>query len=83
MIAFSTAEQVALVRNWVAKGAHWPEDSSAESDHWAFRAPQRPPLPQIDGGDRAWVRNPIDRFILSGLESMDFAHSPEADRLGG
>ena len=31
--------------------------------------------------ESAWVRNPIDRFILAGLESIEFRHSPEADRV--
>ena len=36
------------------------------ADHWAFRAPQRPDLPPVKNA--AWVRNPIDRFVLARLE---------------
>ncbi len=56
-----------------------PSDARAVSDHWAFRAPVRPGLPEVK--DQGWVRNPIDRFILAGLESIDFKPSPEADRV--
>src|SRR5262249_9512146 len=28
----------------------------------------------------AWVRNPVDRFVLAGLENVGLAPSPEADR---
>jgi Protein of unknown function (DUF1553)/Protein of unknown function (DUF1549) len=47
--------------------------------HWAFRAPPRPELPEVK--DSSWVRNPVDRFVLAGLESVEFRHSPEADRV--
>ena len=73
-----TAEQVALIRDWVARGAHWPEDSASKSEHWAFRAPTRPGLPKVVA--EAWPRNPIDRFILARLEAEGLRPSPEADR---
>jgi len=62
-------------------GSIAPPDPPAPrtSDHWAFRAPSRPELPEVK--ESGWVRNPIDRFILAGLESIEFRHSPEADRV--
>ena len=48
-------------------------------DHWAFRVPKRPELPDVE--ESGWVRNPVDRFILAGLESAELRHSPEADRV--
>jgi hypothetical protein len=44
-----------------------------------FQAPQRPPLPAV--GDKSWVINPIDAFILSRLEVEGLAPSPRADKL--
>ena len=38
----------------------------SDSHHWAFLPPVRPPLPEVK--NRAWVRNPIDNFILAELE---------------
>jgi hypothetical protein len=48
-------------------------------DHWAFRPPTRPEVPAVK--EEGWARNPVDRFLLAGLEAIDFHHSPEADRV--
>src|SRR5437879_742020 len=34
--------------------------------HWAFQPVREPALPAVK--DAAWVRTPVDRFILAGLE---------------
>ncbi|MCG3162364.1 MAG: hypothetical protein JMDDDDMK_03614 [Acidobacteria bacterium] len=81
------SEQIALIRRWIDEGANWPEGDqsairnpqSAISRHWAFVAPLRPSLPEIK--NRAWIRNPIDRFVLAHLEKEDLRPSPEADRV--
>src|SRR5262249_42659898 len=44
-------EQIAVLRQWIEQGAPW-------SEHWAFVAPKRSPLPKVANG--AWPRNPID-----------------------
>ncbi len=49
-----------------------------ESAHWAFVPPVRPELPEVRG--RNWIRNPIDAFILAGLEEFGLSPAPEADR---
>ncbi len=51
----------------------------ADDEHWAFRAPKRPELPAVKNA--AWVRNPIDRFILARLEKEGLRPSAEADRV--
>lgn len=66
-----TAEQKQLLFRWVQAGA-------AYSPHWAFVAPVRPELPTVK--NEAWLRNPIDRFVLAKLEAENLAPSPEADR---
>jgi hypothetical protein len=66
-----TAEQKDLLKRWVLAGAEYQA-------HWAFIAPQRPPLPEVK--NTAWVRNPIDRFILAALEKRGLTPAPEADR---
>ena len=45
--------------------------------HWAFVAPQRPAVPAVK--NRAWVRNPIDAFVLARLEREGLEPSPPAD----
>jgi hypothetical protein len=49
-------------------------DADEAPSHWAFQAPRRPELPEVKESD--WVRNPVDRFLLAGLESIEFRHSP-------
>jgi hypothetical protein len=51
---------------------------TSKREHWAFKAPTRPPLPPVQ--NKAWSRNPIDRFILARLEREGLGPSPEADR---
>ena len=56
-----TPAQIDTLRRWVAQGAPW-------KDHWAFIAPVKPPVPAVK--DAAWVRNPIDNFILANLDAQ-------------
>jgi hypothetical protein len=66
-----TKQQVDLLKRWIEQGAPWTE-------HWAFKAPVKPPLPAVKNA--AWVRNPIDRFVLARLESQGLAPAAQADR---
>ncbi len=84
-----TPEQVGLLRAWIDQGAEWPEEGAAakelleaKSTHWAFRPLQRPSPPKVRNNvrNRAWVRNPIDAFILAKLEAEGIEPSEEADR---
>ena len=73
-------EEVATIRAWIDSGAPW--DTSAEkveSAWWSFRTPKRPPIPKPH--KETWVRNPIDAFILSKLESKQLKPSLPASRL--
>src|SRR5262249_5940982 len=45
---------------------------------WAWKAPARSALPAVKNA--AWVKNPVDAFILARLESEGLTPSPEADR---
>ena len=66
-----TNGQIALLRGWIDEGAEW-------QTHWSFEAPVRPPSPAVQKRD--WPRNPIDHFVLRGLEKAGFSPAPEADR---
>ncbi len=46
--------------------------------HWAFQPVRRPPVPEVRG--RAWVRTPVDAFVLARLEAVGLRPSPPADR---
>ncbi|HUG20659.1 MAG TPA: PSD1 and planctomycete cytochrome C domain-containing protein, partial [Planctomycetaceae bacterium] len=60
-----------ILKRWIEQGAEY-------ETHWAFQAPQRPEVPSLD--DDSWIRNDIDRFVLSKLRKADLQPNPEADR---
>jgi hypothetical protein len=65
------AEQISLLRRWIAEGAQW-------SDYWAFVPPKPLPLPTVKHSN--WVRQPLDRFILARLERESLLPSAAADK---
>ena len=56
-----------------------PAITADEKAHWSFKPPARADLPKVKR--EAWIRSPIDAFILTKLEAAGLAPSPEADRL--
>ncbi|MBK9169567.1 MAG: PSD1 domain-containing protein [Bryobacterales bacterium] len=73
--------EVAVLKAWIDAGAVWPEERAAtakRSSHWAFAPPEKTDAPAVRDG--AWVRNPIDRFVLAKLEAKSITPSPEADK---
>jgi mono/diheme cytochrome c family protein len=78
-------EEIAILRAWVDAGAPAPanetvaKSTTPASQHWSFRPISRPAEPAVK--NPAWVRNPIDRFVLARLEKENIAPSPEADRV--
>ena len=64
-------EQVATLRRWIEEGAEW-------EPHWAYIPPVREePSATRDG---RWARNPVDAFVLAGIEAAGLRPSPEASR---
>ncbi len=61
-----------LLERWIDSGAEFTE-------HWAFRPPQAPPVPQTL--DSSWAAQPLDQFTLLKLEqaglSPNSAAAPE------
>ncbi len=64
-----TAGEIEILTRWIKQGAEWQE-------HWAFQAPQNPPLPEVS--DPAWPATPLDHFILARLDSENLAPATEA-----
>ena len=54
-----TAAQIDVIRRWINEGANWQQ-------HWAYIPPSRPEPPAV--ANKAWAKNPIDRFILARLQ---------------
>ncbi len=81
-----TAAQIAILEHWVEIGAPWPADDSIAADrrveaqqaHWAFQPVRLPTLPSVE--DAAAVKNPIDAFVVTELESRGLKPSPPADK---
>ncbi|MCI0376239.1 MAG: DUF1549 domain-containing protein, partial [Gemmataceae bacterium] len=64
-------EQISILKRWI-------EQDGKYQNHWSLLTPTRPAVPDVK--HQAWVRNPIDRFILSRLEKEGLTPSPEADK---
>jgi hypothetical protein len=72
------AEAIALVREWIATGDFAPANTTPKAKHWAYVKPRRPDLPEVRNA--AWIRNPIDRFVLARLETEGLSPSAEASK---
>jgi mono/diheme cytochrome c family protein len=87
-------EEVALLRNWIETGAHWPDSAQpvqvveataperqiTEQDRqfWSF-VPPRSVEPPVTKLT-GWARTRIDRFILSRLEQHGLTPSGDAPK---
>src|SRR5262245_63840582 len=58
------ARESSLARR--AQGAAQPPAKGKSKLTWAWQTPVRPPLPAVKNA--AWIRNPIDSFVLARLE---------------
>jgi mono/diheme cytochrome c family protein len=80
-----SAAQVTTLRNWIAADAPWPADlvlqdtQRAGPDWWAFQPIGRPSPPAVK--DPAWVRNPIDAFVLARLDGAGLRPAARAEKL--
>ena len=82
-------EQITSLTRWVADGAPWPDDVGAatirrgaispeDRAFWSFQPVRTRPAPEVE--DRNWVRSPVDRWILAGLEAKGLRPVRPADR---
>jgi len=77
--------EIDLLTKWVDAGAVGPKepaavaksDESKAADHWSFQPLKKIAPPKVKNA--AWVRNPIDSFVLEKLEAAKLEPSPEAD----
>ena len=73
--------QIAALREWVLRGAVWPQDagtSGAGGSLWSVTPVRRESPPAVKA--REWVRSPIDAFILQKLEAARMKPAPAAGR---
>jgi cytochrome c553 len=86
------AEELAILTRWIEGGAPWPSDKATTADskpsssfdlaqrqskHWCWQPIRRSTPPAVQ--HEAWVRQPLDRFILAKLEARGLVPAPEAD----
>jgi hypothetical protein len=62
----------------IATLTRWIREGAAYEPHWAFIAPARTEPPATR--NTHWGRNPVDAFVLAGIEKAGMTPSPEADR---
>ena len=79
---------IADLESWVKRGAPDPRkgetvtvakgtfDFEAERKKWAFKKPERPPIPAVK--QTAWVQTPVDFFVLAKIEAAGLAPAPPA-----
>jgi len=83
------ADVIDRLRAWIDQGARMPDTGSIRAgagpsapdkveEHWAYVKPARPVVPAVKSS--AWVRNPIDQFILVRLDKEALTPAPEAPR---
>jgi hypothetical protein len=84
-----TKEQIATLAKWVDLGVPWPEEAvtatyrtgevtDEERRFWSFQPVREPQLPAVRNA--AWVRSPVDAFVLHKLEQAGIAPAAPADR---
>lgn len=76
-------DQIKVIVQWIDQGAQGPDSTEAVAaskplKHWAYMKPVMPPIPTVS--NKAWVRNPIDAFVMAKLDKEGLKPSPEADK---
>lgn len=81
---------IALLTEWVKRGAVWPETAGKTATRgaskitdedrkwWSFQPLARPTVPRIEGD--TWSRNDLDPFILTRLQKEELQPAPPASR---
>jgi mono/diheme cytochrome c family protein len=85
--------QIADLTEWVRRGAPDPRALAAAKpgaspsyggvgkNHWAFQPVKKPAVPAAaTPADAAWIKTPVDNFILAKLEDHGMSPNTAADR---
>lgn len=84
--------EIADLEKWIKEGAVWPHSATGETKtdpqaplfteeqkkFWAFQPIQKPQPPQVKNA--AWVKTPIDAFILAELEKKNLKPNTPAEK---
>jgi len=81
------AKSIEALTAWVKMGAPWPatggtgvvvSPADGAKKHWAFQPVRKTTPPAVK--NKAWVKSPIDAFVLAKLEQKGITPAPSADR---
>jgi mono/diheme cytochrome c family protein len=88
--------EIADLAKWVKAGAHWPNEAvqvnpepkpngplftPEQKAFWAFQPVREPKVPvRSEPKARAWIKNPIDSFVLAKLSDNGLSPAAPADR---
>ncbi|MGV3719794.1 MAG: PSD1 and planctomycete cytochrome C domain-containing protein [Actinomycetota bacterium] len=79
------AADIEALTAWVKMGAPWPGAGAAAAPaaadplkHWSFQPIRKARIPSVKA--KAWVKNPIDSFVLAKLEAKGLQPAKAADR---
>ena len=78
-------DKIALLEEWVKMGAPMPGGGAAKltgltgkaREHWAYQPVKKVAVPAVK--NQAWVKNPIDAFVLAKLEEKGIQPNPAAN----
>ena len=86
-------DEIAILVEWVRTGAYWPKGKETSANallspaqridqiresHWSYQPINEVAPPEVK--NTSWPKQPIDRFILSALESNGLAPNSPTDR---
>lgn len=86
-------QEIADLTTWVKIGAPYPNadlsllrktnnkekfDLAKEREFWSFQKVKKPAVPAVK--NKAWVKNPIDQFVLHKLEQANIPPAKPADK---
>lgn len=86
-------DEIATLTEWVQMGLPWPGAKMTavtaanatdyvikpeQKNFWSFRPVRKPAPPKVL--NKAWVKSPLDAFVLAKLEAKGLTPAPPADR---
>ncbi len=84
------AAEIATLTKWVEMGAPWPKEegpaaltkafdlAQRKAEHWCWQPLKQPALPSVK--NEAWIKQPLDKFILAKLETAGLSPALPADK---
>lgn len=76
-----STKEITDLELWIKQGAVYPQSNKivrGTAEHWSFQPIELISVPNVK--KREWIRNPVDAFILSKLETAGITPSKQADK---